>query len=221
MLGAILGLAGLLLATDPPKREKLEVRFGFAEVVQVSGTPDDRFRLEMVLSPKAQSEYSDKMEKFYGRLKGLYCAPGPEAHEKLLTESGFRSLSSDRVGDLYTVVTPGGSLEGTVAGGVITIDSQFSDLFRLYLELTVPGSRSPGNGRTAVIGIKGNHRVGPWSAFRKTETEGATRERVERMLRTQGVPLEKYCLSYFTSGADTLVVVQQPPRRGGSLGGNG
>jgi hypothetical protein len=210
MLCVILGLAGLLVPSGARKTEKLEVRFGFAESVQASDAATERFRLEMVLSAKAQSDYSNKMEKFYERLRSLYGAPQPGVDEKELTGSEFRSLASERVGDLYTLVTPDGALEGTVMGGVIAIDPVYNDveepLFRLYLELSVVGSLAPRHGRTAVIGIRGTHRVGPWSAYQKTGPERPTHERVERFLRTQGVPLEKYRLSYFGSGSETLVV---------------
>ncbi len=174
MLRVVLALAGLLLPSDARKQEKLEVRFGFAESVQISGASTERFRLEMVLSAQAQSE-SDKMEeKFYERLKSVYGARGSGADEKPLTASQFHSLASERLGDLYTLVTPEGVVQGTVRGGVIAIDPHYNDveqpLFRLYLELSVPGSRAPGNGRSC---RHRNQRAAPRGPLERVSEERA------------------------------------------------
>jgi hypothetical protein len=89
--------------------------------------------------------------------------PRTKLKETKLTESEFKSLATEKIGDVYTLLCPKGVWQAKVIGGTIAIDEQFDDLFRIYLDLEIDNFKPPikttGKSRIETIGFVGSRPV--------------------------------------------------------------
>lgn len=137
--------------------------------------------------------------------------PRTKLKETQLTESQFKSLATEKIGDVYTLVSPGGIWQAKVTGGTIAIDEQFDDLFRVYLDLEIDHFKPPietaGKSRVETVGFVGSHTVSNLKSYEQVSLGQDQQMGIEKLLRAKiKKGFNDYYFNYFRNGPDLMVV---------------
>jgi hypothetical protein len=158
----------------------------------------------MKISNKTE-EMSD-LEKLYSLFKKMYQRDEKtEFGDKHLTREEFIRLTEEKIGGSYTLVTDDGVINGMVQGGTIAVDDQFSDLFRIYLDLKITESHkiklSKRNSKIRAVGFRGSHIATDIHKYKKREPGRDQKGEIEKMVRERVKKnLNKYKLVYYQDG---------------------
>lgn len=141
------------------------------------------------------------------------CNPRTKSKETKLTESQFKSLATEKIGDIYTLVCADGIWKAKVSGGTIAIDEQFDDLFRVYLDMEIEGFQPPvqatGTFKSGIISFAGDVGTVGVKGYKQAVLDRNQQLEVEKIFKSKiKKGFDKYYFVYFRKGQDLIMVAE-------------